>query len=126
VQINFDWGEGAPDESLPRDNFSFRWIGLLKPPVAGRYELVVIANAGARLWLDGKLLVDDPALSRRRNGTRIGLDLSATPHPLKIEYWDTTGTANIKLLWHAPGAAQDDPIPPSAFYHDATTRTPRN
>jgi hypothetical protein len=120
AQIDFDWGEGAPDDSLPKDNFSLRWTGVLKPAAEGHYELIVIANEGARIWLDEKLLLDDPNLFRRRNGVRLPIELSAAPHSLKLEYWDTTGAAKMRLLWHTPGAAKDQPIPASSWYHDVT------
>lgn len=120
TQIDFDWGEGAPDESLPKDNFSLRWTGVLKPSVEGHYELIAFANAGARIWLDDKLLLDDPNLLRRRNGVRLPIELTTATHSLKLEYWDTTGAAKMRLLWRAPGAAKDEPIPASAWYHDVT------
>ena len=120
AQLNFDWGEDAPDSDLPKDNFSFRWVGAIKPPVGGRYEITLIANAGAKLWLDERLILDRPDLGRHRNGEKLNLDLSAAPHSLRIDYWDTGGIARIKLLWRPPGMVKEEPIPASAFYHDST------
>jgi len=118
-QIDFDWGTSAPDEALPKDHFSIRWRGVLKVGAAGRYELLAIANAGLRVWVRDRKVVDEPALSRRRNGVRVVLDLPAGLHPVKIEYWDTTGTARMRLLWRAPGSAKAEPIPAERLYHDS-------
>ncbi|MGE5610650.1 MAG: PA14 domain-containing protein [Bacillota bacterium] len=118
-QINFDWGQDSPDPSLPKDNFSLRWTGRLKVPWTGRYELVAIANLGVRLWIDEQLVIDAPSISRQRNGVRKSLDLSAGLHTVRIDYWDTTATARVKLLWRPPRLVRDEPIPASSFFHEA-------
>ncbi len=118
AQVDFDWGEDAPDESTGKDNFSIRWSGLLRVREAGRYELVLVANAGARLWVDGRLVADEPNLSRLRNGVRVPLDLAAGLHALRLDYWDTTGIARMRLLWRPPAASRDQPVPPDALLHE--------
>ena len=69
-RIAFRWDRGAPTDdvaargelsnaqALASDDFSVRWTGQLLPPTSGKYELVVGANDGVRLYLDQKLLVD--------------------------------------------------------------------
>ncbi len=69
-QIGFRWDRGSPTDNLmargeahggqsvPPDNFSIRWSGQLLPPVSGTYQLEAAANDGFRLYLDGKLLLD--------------------------------------------------------------------
>ena len=42
-------------------NFSARWTGFLTPAESGSYKLGVIGSRN-QLWLDGKLIVDDPRL----------------------------------------------------------------
>lgn len=117
-QIDFDWKEDPPDPELPKDHFSLRFTGLLQPPVPGHYQLTVLANSGVRLWIDEKLLLDAPDLTRIRNGAHVPIALNAEFHSLRLEYWDTTGQAKLRLLWQLPGAPKAQPIPASAFYHD--------
>jgi beta-glucosidase len=57
-QINFNWGRYNPTPELTGNNFSVRWSGKLKAPESGLYRLGFTADDGARLYLDGKLLVD--------------------------------------------------------------------
>ena len=55
------WSRAAscPSASaLAGDDFSVRWTGQLLPPESGRYELVVGANDGFRLFLDGRELLE--------------------------------------------------------------------
>jgi len=117
-QVNFDWQDQSPDEALPKDNFAIRWSGVLKPPAAGRYDLIVIANMGVRVRIGGQLICDEADLSRKRNGARVSVEMPPALHPIVVEYWDKTGKAEVQLKWQRPGAQIDEAIPPSAFFHD--------
>ena len=98
-------GELAPDRALDADHFCIRWTGRLVPPVSGRYELSVAANDGARLWIDGRLVVDAWTTAPRLR-TRSGfVDLKAgTPHELRLEYFEDVRDAEVRLGWRMPGA----------------------
>lgn len=116
--LQFDWDDKAPDPALAKDNFSIRWSGLLRVPAGGEYEIVLRANTGARVWIDEKLIHDEPDLTRRRAGVRKPVELSAGLHAIKVEYWDKGGTASLQLEWILPGAQKPEAIPASAFLHD--------
>ena len=86
-------------------DFSARWTGFLTPDESGEYE---IGNVGSmdRLWLDGKIVVDDfighdiePAKAKLRleKGHR---------YAIKLEYGQ--GGTGLKLVWLRLVA---DPIP---------------
>ncbi|MCX7680612.1 MAG: glycoside hydrolase family 3 C-terminal domain-containing protein [Anaerolineae bacterium] len=47
-----------PPEPVAPERFSVRWSGQVKAPGAGRYELQLVSSGFARLYLDGKLLLD--------------------------------------------------------------------
>lgn len=117
-QIDFDWGEDAADEALPKDNFSIRWTGLLRPAAPGTYDLLVIANNGVRIWIDEKLVFDAPNLSHNRNGQRVALQLER-PTPIRVDFWDTSGLAKMKLYWRTPRGSEDVPVPATALLHEA-------
>jgi len=117
-QVDFDFGAEAPDPLLPRDHFSIRWSGLLHPSTAGQYTFIIIANTGARLWLDDKLLLDAPDLTHSRKGRAVRVDLAEGFHPIKLEFWDGNGTAKIKLSWISPFDGREQPAPASALFHE--------
>jgi hypothetical protein len=56
-ELAFDWEEGSPGENVPADGFSARWTKETWMQ-AGTYRLTLSADDGARLWLDGELLID--------------------------------------------------------------------
>jgi hypothetical protein len=119
-QLDFDW-QGAPgeEEDLPKDKFSIRWSGHLRVPATGQHTLILFANQGAKLYIDDQLVLDEPDGSRKRNGKKYTLNLTEGLHPFRIDFWDGGGIARLRLLWTTPTDAAEQPIPASAFYHDA-------
>jgi hypothetical protein len=114
-QINFDWGTNAIGPTLPKDDFSLRWQGYLLAPRQGDYTLVLMANSGGRLAIDGKTLIDSSKLSHSRKGARVELSLTAGAHALRVEAWDGGGTAKAILQWIVPGEANSVTVPPEAL-----------
>jgi beta-glucosidase len=117
ARVAFRWDRGSPtddlvaqgqlpaDRALPNDNFCIRWTGQLIPPVAGRYELTVGANDGFRLYLDGKLLIDNWEINPRLQSKSTFLDFEAgQPHDIKLEYFEDVRDAEVRLAWRLPGA----------------------
>ncbi|MGA1398953.1 MAG: PA14 domain-containing protein [Phycisphaerales bacterium] len=98
---------------VPSDNFCVRWTGLLVPPATGRYALRTSTDDGARLWIDGVLVIDE-----WRTGSYVGgnvdVDLVAgVPVRLRMDYFDRDGGQNAELLWSPPDQPYQN-IPSSA------------
>ena len=58
TEINFDWANGSPVASIASDNFSARFTGQIESPETESFDFILNANDGARLWVNGQLLVD--------------------------------------------------------------------
>ncbi|GMV37489.1 MAG: beta-glucosidase [Fimbriimonadales bacterium] len=100
--VNFDWETRPPDSVLPKDNFSVRWSGKLKPPVSGEYDLAFASDDGFRLFLDGELVMEDWT-EHSLTTTRRKVSLEAERvYDLRIEYFEHEGQAAAKLLWAPP------------------------
>ena len=95
--IDFDWGLGSPDSRIPADHFSIRWTRELKFK-EGRYTFFVEFDDGVRLYLDDRLIIDDwrDGLTRTRKASHT---LSGGRHTLRLEYYDDTGHAKVRLWW---------------------------
>lgn len=99
TSILFEWAMGSPDASLPRDSFSIRWTGALRPDVSGEYTLGAATDDGVRLWLDGKLLIDS-WYDRGALLDRATVPLQAgKSYDLKIEYYENNGWSYAALVW---------------------------
>jgi beta-glucosidase len=98
-------GQLAKEQGLPADDFSVRWSGQLLPPVSGTYELVVGANDGFRLVVDGKTLSEDWQLNPRVSSKTATIGLTAgKPVDIKLEYFEDIRDAEVRLAWRLPGA----------------------
>ncbi|HZB43590.1 MAG TPA: glycoside hydrolase family 3 C-terminal domain-containing protein, partial [Pyrinomonadaceae bacterium] len=100
--VNFDWGMTNPAPGLPADDFSARWTGRLVPAVSGKYRLGATADDGLRVYLDGKLIVED--WTEHAPTTRTGeVTLEAgRSYDLKFEYFEGRIGAVAKLVWQPP------------------------
>lgn len=99
--IDFNWGEGGPASGLPADNFSARWSRTF-PLADGRYRFTVQVDDGARLWVDGRLLLDQWFEGSTRAFTA-ETDLAAGNHTVRLEYLELGGGALVKLIWQREG-----------------------
>lgn len=101
--IDFDWGTGSPDPAVPGDNFSARWTRSLTFE-EGTYRFYVRVDDGARLWVDDVLLIDEwrDGSSREVRGE---LSLFQGRHTVRLEYYERTGGARIRLRWERIGPA---------------------
>jgi beta-glucosidase len=102
--IDFDWGTGSPDPSLPADGFSARWTGTLTAPTTAAYTFGATSDDGSRIYLDGKLIADnwgDHGVSTVKS-TPVQLT-AGEPHSLKVEYYENAGGASVSIGWTAPG-----------------------
>jgi beta-glucosidase len=101
-RIDFDWGRYNPTPELTGNNFSIRWTGKLKAPESGTYTLGFTADDGARLYLDGKLLVDAWASHPNKTVTQqIALD-GGRSYDLRMEYFQNNRENIAKLVWSYP------------------------
>ncbi len=95
--INFDWGSGSPDPSIPADNFSVRWQRWYDINPAGSYTFTVTSDDGSRLWIDGALVIDiwwDHAPLVRA----VTLSLTAGYHLIRMEYYEHSAGALAQLI----------------------------
>jgi alpha-D-xyloside xylohydrolase len=113
--VDFDWGLEAPLAGVPADQFSVRWTGRLRAPETGEYELATTADDGVRLWLDGKLLIDDwNQHAPEYHSAHVTLQ-AGRQYDLKLEYYDAILGASVKLSWTLPSekhAAETAPSKP--------------
>jgi beta-glucosidase len=77
-------------------DFSARWTGFLTPSESGSYQVGLVGSMN-RMWLDGKLIVDDAVLhDPNSQGVTIPLE-KGHRYPVKIEF--LRGGFGTKLVW---------------------------
>jgi beta-glucosidase len=101
ANIDFRWTLNSPARSIPFDWYSARWTGRIRVPSSGVRRLGVEGNDGYRLFVDGKLLIDN---WRKQSYRTVLAPVALAPgssHALRLEYYESTGNARLKLVWDA-------------------------
>jgi len=108
-RLQFQWTLFSPDpERLPYDFYSVRWTGTLKGPATGVHKIGIDGNDGYRLYLDGKLVIDNWRKVTRRVVLADFTFEQDRLYDLKIEYFEPTGNAWFRLVWdHGVSRAGD-------------------
>ncbi|MCX6048244.1 MAG: PA14 domain-containing protein [Chloroflexi bacterium] len=107
--VDFDWGNGAPAANLPADNFAVRWTrGQYFD--AGTYRFHLLVDDGAYLFVDDNLLINEWHDGSVRE-TTADLYLGQGTHNLRVEYYENTGDARIRVWWERIDSSSSDSYP---------------
>ncbi len=98
--VDFRWTFLSPHPDVTKDWFSVRWTGKLQAPKSGTYKIGIEGDSGYKLWLDGKLLID--------NWTKGGFEPEYVSfafqknkqYDIKLEYYEPQGRSRINLVWN--------------------------
>lgn len=99
TMVDFHWTLSPPGPGIPLDAYAVRWTGTLTAGPRPVQRLGVDGNDGYRLYLDGKLLIDD--WIKRSHRSRLA-DVQLVPgsvHTIRLEYFETTGNGHVRLVW---------------------------
>ena len=139
--VDFNWFSFPPAPAfggqMSLSPMSVRWRGFLTPRKTGNYRLVLNLTypfvphdppgylpsvAGARLWVDGKLLINHwkvkPVSARRDLSPAIHL-MANHRYGIKLEYHRQSGGAMVQLRWRRVGEPKrifSTQISPTNFY----------
>ena len=102
--INFAWESFITETG--HDYVSARWVGYVQPAFNEDYTFVVRVNDGAKLWVDGVVIIDEYGLEAESDAL---VELSGTTatltarrlYDIQLEYRENTGFAGIELLWQS-------------------------
>lgn len=95
--IDFDWGGGPPDPSVPADNFSLRSLGNFNFD-AGDYTFTATTDDGMRVSIDGTPIIDK-FFDQAATTYSVTKTMTAGMHTIKVEYYDSGGNAVAKVNW---------------------------
>ncbi len=93
--INFTWGANPPLAQLPADNFAARFERTINFS-DGFYRFSLSADDGVRFWIDNELVLDEWHGTSNRTYT-VGRNLAGN-HLLRIDYYEASGLASLRLL----------------------------
>jgi beta-glucosidase len=100
-RMDFRWTLNSPGRGLDFDWYSVRWTGTVTAPPSGVRRMAIEGNDGYRLSLDNRLVIDNwrkQGFGRRTAEVKLE---AGTTHEIRVEYFESTGSARLRLLWDA-------------------------
>ncbi len=116
-----DWQESSPAPGVPQEHWSASWRGTFSPEKSGSYRFVVEASAGARLFLDGRKVIDT---WQAGHGEERYADIrvkTGQEVQVVLEYFNERSPASLQMSVHplSPGKPGSDwltRLTPMNFY----------
>lgn len=114
-KIDFDSPSGVNGTEIV-DFCYTRWNGVLRVPRDGSYSLWTSSDDGSRVFLDGKIVVDNGSVHgpTEKSGT---VELKAGDHDLKVEFFENDAGASCHFGWQGPQIDRQI-VPPAALFHE--------
>jgi Mannosylglycerate hydrolase MGH1-like glycoside hydrolase domain/PA14 domain len=93
--LNFNWDGQSPLAGVPATHWSARWKGTLTPPKTGVYQFVASADDGVRVFVNGRLVMEDWSVHPARIKTadvRLSRNQAV---PIVMEYFQADGGSQL-------------------------------
>jgi single-stranded DNA-binding protein len=107
LAIDFSWGSGSPGPGIPTDGFSARWTRV-QTFEGGLYRFRATVDDGVRLFVDGALVLDEWRDGGQRE-VSVDRQLAAGQHSLRVEYYERSGVALVRLQWEKATSTTTSP-----------------
>lgn len=104
ASIDFAWASGVPliqGVANSSSNVMISWTGKLLVPYEGTYTFYVTSDDGCSLRIDDhQFLIND--WNTRSATSANAIALTAGEHAIRLDYYQSAGSAAIKLEWAGP------------------------
>ncbi|OEU56245.1 MAG: hypothetical protein BA862_14305 [Desulfobulbaceae bacterium S3730MH12] len=92
--------------------------GFLHLDKKGTYRWQALANDGIRMFINNKMIFEDPKVHKDRLTPTGILEVDETGwYPVSIIYFQRKGTAALKLYWQPPAAKEFSLVPAEVYWH---------
>ncbi len=113
-------GVAADFTRLPRhrdDRFAFRFRGFVAVPRAGSFTFWTVSDDGSKLWIDGRLVVDNDGDHAPQDAAGT-LFLEAGRHAITVSMYENEGGEGLRVYWRGAGAERSE-LPADALSHSS-------
>lgn len=109
--VAFDWRKKSPAVGILEDGFSARWTRSLTFE-GGNYRFKARADDGVRIYVDGKLILNEWHPGEATQVYSEKVKLSAGKHKVVVEYYERAGKAYIEVWWELITPTPTPTVPP--------------
>ncbi|MCD2423943.1 glycoside hydrolase family 3 C-terminal domain-containing protein [Niabella pedocola] len=92
------WTLSRPSSKLQQDFYAVRWEGVIRPDVSGNYQLGLSGNDGFRLYIDGRLVIDNWKKESFHTQLIPVSFVKGKTYQLRIEYYEPVGNGKLQLV----------------------------
>jgi uncharacterized protein (TIGR03663 family) len=104
-RVTLNWDN---DRSKPRKAPLFAvWEGWLEVAEEGEHHFGLQSDDGAKLWLDGELMIDHWNTENQPPTRKATTSLSAGLHHVRLTWFDRGGPGSLRLTWKRPGGPRE-------------------
>ena len=94
--------------------------GYLNFKEPGIYLIKANSNDGIRVFLNNKMILNDPDQHADRFTSKAEIEIKQPGHyAVLVRYFQRKGKATLEMYWKTPGADKFDIIPAMAYSHDS-------
>ena len=114
TNVDFDWQTNGPDPMIGPEHLVARWSGSVQSQSTGTYDFAAVTKGGVRLWLNGRLLINDWTAHASPVTNQAAIRLNAQQfYNVRLDYGAAGGA--VQLLWRRPSAGFEI-IPKTQLY----------
>jgi hypothetical protein len=108
-KVDFTWTGVSVDPRIPMNEpYSVRWTGKVVPRYSETYTFYTASDDGVRLWVDGKLLVNDWTTHAPSEDTGQLTLTAGQSYSVRIDYFENGyGEAAMKFYWESPSQVKE-------------------
>lgn len=118
AKMDSSFGGAAIFSSGAKSDVGIRLNGYLYCDVEGTYFFQALSNDGVMLYIDNKLVLEDPVQHADRLTALSSVEITEPGYyPIEVEYFQSRGTAALKVYWKKPDRDGLVAIPESAYWH---------
>jgi hypothetical protein len=111
--INLYWPDlTSPAPGIDARTYSARWLGQVQTVESGYYKFQTFSDDGVRLWVNGKLVINNWTDHAGTYNQSAAVSLAAgKKYDIRLEYYNGLGGGVLELDWKRPTATGYVPIP---------------
>jgi hypothetical protein len=120
--INHRFGDGPVYDSGRGRGVGVQMTGFIRFSSAGRYLIKAKSNDGIRIFINKKMIIDDPIVHAggdRFSGEALVMVDKPGWYSFLLQYFQRKGTSMLELYWQLPGQTDYSIVPAEAFGHVA-------
>ncbi len=99
-EMHFGWTLYSPHPDINYDFYSVKWTGKIKSPAHGVFKIGIDGNDGYRLYLNGKLIIDNwksQTFTTKLVPYHFEKDKD---YDIRVEFFESQGYARFNLVWN--------------------------